>query len=300
VPDPEQRVAHLRGLEAFLASRVLEQDHVLPKVAGVFSRGELGFAESHRPKGSIFLTGPTGTGKSETFISAVNYVCGSDRLIPFDMSEYQDADAVKKFIGENRDDPGLLGAALRRHNRGAFFFDEIDKAHPPLLGLFLQILWDGRVTVATGETFTFENFYLGFASNLGGAESMRMDRSSFASVEQAVLRRVRQSLRPEFLARLDEIVVFRKLSAEAQRRICSLAVADHTASLRQRGFDVEISRDALEFLVREGFDPQLGARPLKKAVRHHIENALVHSLFARGARSGRLTFDPGRRALHLE
>lgn len=296
--DP-QRIAHIRGLEPFLASRILEQEHVLPKVASVFSRGELLPPSSSRPKGSLFLTGPTGTGKSETFTSAVAYVFGPGHLLTFDMSEYQDTDAVKKFLGADREDAGLLGLALRAQGSGGLFFDEIDKAHPPLLGLFLQILWDGRITVATGETFTFENFYIGFGSNLGGAEASRMERSTFASVEQAVLRRVRATLRPEFLGRLDEILVFRKLSPEAQRRICELTVAVHTASLRERGFDVEVTNEALEFLVREGFDPLLGARPLRKAVKHHLENALVDSLYTTGARTGRVIFDEATRKLRL-
>lgn len=282
------RISHLSGLEAHLGSRIIGQEHVLPRVAAVFGSGECGMADPARPKGSLLFAGPTGSGKSETFRCAVEYSLGPGQVIPFDMSEYQDKSAVTRLLGAGRDDPGLLGQALLNHPSGALFFDEMDKAYPPLLDVFLQILWDGRVTVATGQTFTFRNYYVGLATNIGGAEAMRMEHSSVHRVEQAVMRRLRESLRPEFFGRLDEVLVFRKLTPDGQRRICVLEVERETKRLKNLGFDLEVTRDALEFLVREGFDPQLGARPLRKAVERQLKDAVRRDLFATGLGRGRV------------
>ena len=296
--DPA-RIAHLRGLEGHLHSRIIGQEHVLPRVAAVFGSGECGIADPARPKGSLLLAGPTGSGKSETFKCAVEYSLGADQIIPFDMSEYQDKSAVNRLLGTSRDDPGLLGQALLARPTGALFFDEMDKAYPALLDVFLQILWDGRVTVATGQTFTFGNYYVGLATNIGGAEAMRMEHSSATRVEQAVIRRLRESLRPEFFGRLDEVLVFRKLTPDGQRRICALEVAREANRLKHLGFDLEVSREALEFLVREGFDPQLGARPLRKTVERQLKDAVRRDLFATGLGRGRLIVDSPASRLRL-
>lgn len=282
------RISHLSGLEAHLGSRIIGQEHVLPRVAAVFGSGECGIADPARPKGSLLFAGPTGSGKSETFKCAVEYSLGLGQVIPFDMSEYQDKSAVNRLLGADRDDPGLLGQALLDRPSGALFFDEMDKAYPALLDVFLQILWDGRVTVATGQTFTFGNYYVGLATNIGGAEAMRMEHSSAHRVEQAVIRRLRECLRPEFFGRLDEVLVFRKLTSDGQRHICALEVEREAVRLKNLGFDLEVTREALEFLVREGFDPQLGARPLRKTVERQLKDAVRRDLFATGLGCGRV------------
>ncbi len=290
--DPA-RIAHLRGLEAHLRSCIVGQEHVLPRVAAVFGRGECGMADPARPRGSLLFAGPTGSGKSETFKCAVEYALGSEKILTFDMSEYQDMSAVHRLLGQDRADPGLLGRALLAHSSGALFFDEMDKACPSLLDVFLQILWDGRVTVATGQTFYFGNYYVGFATNIGGAEAMRMEHSSAARVEQAVLRRLREGLRPEFFGRLGEVLVFQKLSSDAQRQICSLEVHRETSRLRNLGYDLEVSREAMEFLMREGFHPQLGARPLRKMVERQLQDAVVRKLYASGSGCGLVVQEAG-------
>lgn len=291
MPDSSDRVAHLRGLEPHLRARIIGQDHVLPRIAAVFARGELGVTDPSRPRGSLFLVGPTGTGKSETFACAADYVFGPGHLTVFDMSEYQDRAAVNRLIGADANDPGLLGRALTRLPRGGILFDEMEKAFPLILDLFLQILWDGRVTVATGETFSFAHHYVAFASNIGGSEAMRMSHSRFVSVEQAVIRRVTQALRPEFVGRIDEMLVFARLSPDAQRKICRLEVERETERLRRGGFDLQVSREAMEFLIREGFHPTLGARPLRKTVERQLQNAVVNGLFETGWGCGALVPD---------
>ncbi|MDB6094028.1 MAG: ATPase [Verrucomicrobia bacterium] len=292
-----ERIAHLRGMEPHLRGRILAQDHVMGKLAAAFARGELGVAAADRPRASFLLAGPTGTGKTETFRHAVAYACGPGRLVTFDMSEFQDVAGAAKLIGASPEDPGQLGRALGAAPSGGILFDEIEKAHPLVMDLFLQILWQGRVTLATGAVLDLTPCYLGFTSNIGGGDAMRMAHSRFSSVEQAVLRRVTQTLRPELVARLSEILVFAPLGAEAQREICALILKAETARLQGLGYDLSVSREALEFLVREGFHPQLGARPMRRAVEHHLQDAVVRALFASGTAQGTLSPRDGR--LHL-
>lgn len=269
----------------------------MPTIAGAFGRVALALASTERPGSSLLLVGPTGTGKSEIFISACEYVFGPGRLATIDMSEYQAKTAVDKLIGENRADPGLLGRTLRASPSGGLLFDEVEKAYPLVMDLFLQMLWRGCITVATGETFSLGGYVIGFTSNIGAAEAMRMAHSRFSSVEQATLRRVEETLRPEFVGRLEEKLVFARLGPEVQREICALEVRRETARLKGIGYDLEVSEEAMEFLIREGFHPHLGARPLRKAVERHLQSAVMRSLFAAGAANGKLVVDPAARNL---
>ncbi len=294
--DPA-RIAHLRGLEAHLRARIRGQDHILPRIAAAFCRSALNLTAPDRPCASLLLVGPTGTGKSEVFACATDYVFGPGHLVTFDMSEYQDRSAVNKLLGEDRSDPGLLGRALQNRPSGGLLFDEIEKAHSLVMDLFLQILWRGCITVATGETFTFGNHVVGFASNIGAADAMRMAHSRFASVEQATLRRVEQTLRPELVGRLDEKLVFARLGPGVQEEICALEVQRETERLRGLGYDLVVSREAMEFLMREGFHPHLGARPLRKTVERQLQDAVTGSLFSSGSASGRVLVDAAKRCL---
>jgi ATP-dependent Clp protease ATP-binding subunit ClpA len=290
----------LRGLEAYLRARLRGQEHLLPLAAAAFQRGELGLAAPNRPRGSLLLVGPTGTGKTELVLLASDYLFGPDQVCRFDLSEYARDDAVARFLGAGIGDDGAFGRALRNRSRGILLFDEIEKAHPRLWDIFLQLLDPGHVTLATGETVSLAGFYLAFSSNLGGAEAMRMAHSRFASIEQTVLRILGQTLRPEFVGRIEEKWVFAPLAPDVQREICALRVTEETARLLKLGHDLEVSREALEFLVCEGFHPQLGARPLRQAVERHLRDAVVRSLFAHGCSSGRVVPELAARRLSIE
>jgi len=281
-----ERLAHLQGLEPYLRSRIRGQDHVIAPVASAFVRGGLNLTNPQFPRCSLLLVGPTGTGKSELFKIATEYLLGSDRLVTFDLSEYHDKSAVNKLLGVDRTDRGLLGQRLRDVPPSGVLFDEVEKAHPDVADLFLQILWEGRVTLATGEIVRFDSHYLGFTTNVGGAEAMRMDSSRFASVEQVTLRLLGRHFRPEFLARCDEKCVFQRLTPDVQREICELEVARETARLRGQGYDVAVSMEAMEILLRDGFHPQLGARPLRKTIERSLQNAVIASIFASGTACG--------------
>jgi ATP-dependent Clp protease ATP-binding subunit ClpB len=282
-----------------LQANIRGQDHVLPRIAAGFCRGALQLASPDRPRGSFLFVGPTGTGKSETFVCACDYVFGPGHLVTFDMSEYQDKSALNKLLGEDRSDPGLLGRALAALPEGGVLFDEMEKAHLLVLDVMLQILWYGRVTVATGQTFRFGNYFVGFTSNLGSADATRMEHSKLASIEQAVLRAVERSLRPELVGRIDEKLVFTRLAPDVQREICALEVKREAARLRNLGYDIAVSHEAIEFLVREGFHPQLGARPLRKTVERELQDVIVNALFESGTAVGEVVYNTSNRCLML-
>jgi ATP-dependent Clp protease ATP-binding subunit ClpB len=271
----------------------------LPHFVAAVHCAELGLASPDRPRGTFLLVGPTGTGKTELALSFSDYLFGPGHVHRFDLSEYQSQSGVEKLIGTSPSDRGLLGRVLASHPCGTLLFDELEKAHSLVLDLFLQLLDPGRITLATGETLSSCAWYIVFTSNLGSAEAMRMERSSPATIEAAVLRRVSQSLRPEFGPRINEKLVFARLTPQVQREICELLIARETARLRGLGHDLTVSRAAMEFLVREGFHPQLGARPMRRTVERHLQEAVVRSLFAHGFAHGKVEPDGNQLQIRL-
>jgi len=259
----------------------------------------LGLARSDGPRGAFLAVGPTGTGKTELVLLAARYLFGADRVRRFDLSEFQRADAVERLLGGDASESGAIGRAASGDSPRVWLFDELEKAHPKVLDLFIQMLEPGHVTLANGETVSLRSDYVAFTSNLGATESMRMASSSPASVEQAVLRRVAESLRPELLARIPDKLVFARLAPDVQREIAELHLANEVARLKSVGFDLEVSREALEFLIREGFHPQLGARPLRQTIERQLQDAVVRGLFSSGSGAGQVTFDAKVNALRL-
>jgi ATP-dependent Clp protease ATP-binding subunit ClpA len=285
---PAERMARLNGLRPHLAASIKGQEQVLDRVCSVLTRGELGLAHPRRPKGSFLFVGPTGTGKTETTNVFTDYLFDGTKPLRFDMSEYQLQRSVDKLIGENTGDTGLLGRALRGVTHGTLLFDEVEKAHPLVLDLFLQILEDARITLATGEMLDLRGFYVVCTSNIGSSESMRMESAPFASVERTVLMRVREQLRPELIGRVNEIVVFARLDYVTQRAICEGMIATEAARLAKLGHVVEAGSDVVEFLVRAGYHRTLGARPMRGTVERDIQDAVVFNLLAGKSGNGRL------------
>lgn len=289
----------LRGLEGHLRAHLRGQDQVLARVAAIFVRGELGLVRHPQPRGVLLAVGPTGTGKTESMLLCARYLFGEDRVRRFDLSEYQRADAVEQLLGRDPSDGGAIGQAATGDAPRLWLFDELEKAHPKVFDLFIQMLEPGHITLADGRTISLQDDYLAFTSNLGSAEAMRMTRSNPASVEQAVLRRVGESLRPELLARIPDKLVFARLAPAVQREIAELHLAAEVARLRSLGHDLTVSREALEFLLREGFHPQLGARPLRQTIEHGLQDAVVRALFTRGSSAGRVVLAPADRRLEV-
>lgn len=220
-------------------------------------------------------------------------------MVTIDLAEYQDEGAVTKLLGQNRSDTGLLAKSLFSMKSGGLLFDEIEKTHPRVLDLFLQMLWRGCFTDGTGEVHRLNAYVIGFTSNLGASETIRMATSSGVSAAKAILRRVAENLRPEFLGRLDEQLVFERLGPEVQREICELEVTRELNRLWKLGYSIKATSEAVEFLVREGFDRELGARPLRKTVERHIQNAVAVELLQTGVSVGDLILDPALQRLEI-
>ncbi len=253
---------------------------MLPRVASVLQRGELGLAPLSRPRGSFLFLGPTGVGKTELTIAFTRYLAGADKLFRFDMSEFQTQDSLGLLLGGKLGEIGLLGLAVAKSATGTLLFDEIEKAHPRVLDVFLQVLDAARVTMANGEALDLSGFYIVFTSNIGSAEILNLQHSSFTTMERHVLAKAQRSLRPEFYARITEKIVFNRLSYDVQIDIARLHIGRELASLREKGFDLLAGEQIVSFLIQRGFHPRLGARPLRDAVEKYLRGAVADAMLA--------------------
>jgi ATP-dependent Clp protease ATP-binding subunit ClpA len=268
----------LRNLERHLQSNIKGQDHIIPRTCSVLQRGELGLAHPDRPKGSFLYVGPTGVGKTELTICFTEYLFGKGFLNRFDMSEFQNQSSVGLLLGATFSEIGMLGRAVAKHGRGTLLFDEIEKAHPLVLDLYLQILDAGRITLANGETVSLKGFYVVFTSNIGASEAMRMENSAFSTIERTVLRRVDQALRPELVARINDKLVFNRLTYSVQREICELMIGRETKRLEQLGHLLPVTPQMVEQLVRDGYHRTLGARPMRNTVDRFLQGMVADVL----------------------
>jgi len=238
-------------------------------------------AHPNRPKGSFLFVGPTGVGKTEVTISFTEYLFGEGFLHRFDMSEFQNQSSVGLLLGSSVSETGMLGRALAQHDRGTLLFDEMEKAHPLVLDLFLQILDAGRITLANGDVKNMNGYYIVFTSNIGSADSMRMENSTFATIERTVLRRVDQTLRPELVARISEKLVFNRLTYAIQRQICEQMVEREVHRLKALGFEIKVDAATIEKLVREGYHRTLGTRIMRNTVDRVLQECIVTPVLGR-------------------
>jgi ATP-dependent Clp protease ATP-binding subunit ClpA len=289
--SPQLQAEKLHGLRSHLDANIRGQPHVMERATSVLTRGELGLAHPGRPKGSFLFVGPTGVGKTELTNVFTAYLFDGRKPIRFDMSEYQNQSSVEKLIGQEADETGLLGRALNGATEGTLLFDEIEKAHPLVLDLFLQVLDDASITFATGERKNLSRFYTVFTSNIGSSEVMRMTSAPMATVERTVLSRVGQQLRPELVGRITEKLVFARLGFDTQREICELMIDRERARLNDLGFALEVNGEVVEFLIRRGFHKTLGARPMRSTVERHLQDAIAEGLLSRCSGSGRVEVD---------
>lgn len=293
----EEKIGLIAGLEGHLLRNIRGQDRVIPRVCSVLRRGELGLAHPARPKGSFLLVGPTGVGKTEVTLCFSEKLFGPGHVHRFDMSEFQNQSSVGLLLGQSASEIGMLGRALAKGNRGTLLFDEMEKAHPLVLDLFLQILDAGRITLSNGETKDLSCYYVVFTSNIGSSEAMRMENSAFATIERTVLKRVDQTLRPELVARINEKIVFSRLTFEVQREICELMVSREVERLDQLGYTISVKPEAMEFLIREGFDRTLGARPMRNVVERYLQDAVGSNLMDGGNGQGNVSTHSSRHHL---
>ena len=287
----------LHELDSLLPREIRGQSQVLPRIISTVKRGELNLTKPGRPRGSFLLLGPTGVGKTETVVVLTNQIFGAEKLFRFDMSEFQTQESLGLLLGAKLGETGYLGAMRERAAEGSLLFDEAEKAHPRVLDILLQLLDAARITVATGQTLDFSGFYVWLTSNIGSAELMSLQHSNDATLERHVLSRAQQALRPEIFARINEKLVFNRLSYEHQLEIAEKFLSREVEFLAARGHKLELDKTVLPFLVRKGFHPKLGARPMRDAVEKLVGDAVAECLLAGQSAGGALTVDVTRDCL---
>lgn len=289
-PSPE-KLEMLRKLPEVLAAEIKGQDHALPRIVSALQRGELGLTKPGRPRSSFLLLGPTGVGKTESVVVATNHVFGSEKLFRFDMSEFQNQESVGLLLGARLGESGYLGTVRTKAAEGSLLFDEVEKAHPRVLDLLLQLLDAARITVATGETTDFSGFHIWLTTNIGAAEILGLQHSGDSTLERHVLSKAQQSLRPEIFARIAEKIVFRQLPFEVQIEIAAKFLQRELEFLKERGIELEAGPELLPFLVRKGFHPKLGARPLRDTIESFVGAQVSRLLLTHSADGTGLTIN---------
>lgn len=279
-PLSSDRLERLRQLQPHLSDRIRGQNHVIPRVVSALHRGELGLTTLNRPRGSFLFLGPTGVGKTKLSLAFTDYLVGKDKLFRFDMSEYQTQESLGVLLGGRVGEIGLLGMAVAKSATGTLLFDEIEKAHPRVLDVFLQVLDAARVTMASGETLDLSGFYIVFTSNIAAAEIINLQHSSFATMERHVLAKAQGTLRPELYARITEKLVFNRLNYDVQMEIARLHIARELSFLRDKGFHLTAGHAVVSFLMQRGFHPRLGARPLRDTIEKHLRGAVADATLA--------------------
>jgi len=269
----EGEVAKLVRMEDVLHSRVVGQDEAVLVVANAIRRSRAGLSDPHRPIGSFLFLGPTGVGKTELARSLADFLFDDERaMVRIDMSEYQEKHNVSRLVGAppgyvGYEEGGQLTEAVRRRPYSVVLLDEIEKAHPDVFNVLLQVLDDGRLTDGQGRTVDFSNTVLIMTSNLGGGADQR-----------TVMNLVRNHFKPEFLNRIDEIVVFHPLTEEHIREIVMFQVEHMRERLAERNLGLELTDAALDHLAKVGYDPDYGARPLKRVIQKEIADAIALGL----------------------
>ncbi len=290
----EQRFERLRDLDTRLTTEICGQGQALARIVAALRRGELGLSKPGRPRGSYLLLGPTGVGKTETVVVGTDHVFGAGRLFRFDMSEFQTQASVGLVLGAQLGEAGYFGSVRERAPEGSLLFDEIEKAHPRVLDLLLQLLDAARITVATGQTLDFSGFHIWLTSNVGSGDPLALQHSSEATLERHVLTRAQEAFGPEIFARIAEKIVFHRLGYDFQVEIAGKFLARELEFLQSQGHRLEVSGEVLGFLVRKGFHPKLGARPMRDAVEKLVGDAVAKRLLAGASASGTLGVDEGQ------
>jgi ATP-dependent Clp protease ATP-binding subunit ClpB len=271
-------------MEARLHERVVGQDEAVRLVSDAIRRSRSGLADPNRPYGSFLFLGPTGVGKTELCKALAAFLFDSEEhLIRIDMSEYMEKHSVARLIGAppgyvGYDEGGQLTEQVRRKPYAVILFDEVEKAHPDVFNALLQVLDEGRMTDGQGRTVDFKNTVIVMTSNLGSHMIQQMAGSDYGVVKVAVMAEVKTHFRPEFVNRIDEVVVFHALGEEHIRSIARIQLGTLKARLARMEYGLEVSEAAIAELAKAGFDPVYGARPLKRAIQSELENPLAQAI----------------------
>ncbi|MDE7092026.1 MAG: AAA family ATPase, partial [Muribaculaceae bacterium] len=278
----------LLHLEEELHNRVVGQDEAIQAIADAVRRSRAGLNDPRRPIGSFIFLGTTGVGKTELAKALAEYLFDDENMMTrIDMSEYQEKHAVSRLVGAppgyvGYDEGGQLTEAVRRKPYSVVLFDEIEKAHPDVFNILLQVLDDGRLTDNKGRMVNFKNTIIIMTSNMGSSVirdnfAKMTDENKFETIEKTkeeVLEMLKQTIRPEFLNRIDEIIMFTPLNKNEINEIVGLQLNSVKKMLATNGIQLEITPKALEYLAEEGYDPEFGARPVKRVIHRQVLNRL--------------------------
>ena len=297
----EEERAKLEKMEEELQKRVIGQDEAIKRVADVIRRSRAGISDPNRPIGSFIFLGPSGVGKTELTKALAQFMFNDDRaLIRVDMSEYMERHSVSKLIGSppgyvGYDEAGQLTEAVRHRPYAVVLFDEIEKAHPEVFNMLLQVIDEGRLTDGKGRAVNFKNAIIILTSNIGSqfVEKMesigfsnKSDKQDYSAMKDKVLEALKDNFRPEFLNRLDEIVVFDVLPEKAILEIVGLRVQVVKERLEGKDIGFKISNEALSHLAKEGYNPHYGARPLNRLIQNKILNPVASFIISNGVKKG--------------
>ena len=280
----EGEMAKLVHLEALLHKRVIGQDQAVTAVSNAIRRSRAGLSDPNRPIGSFLFLGPTGVGKTELARAVAEFLFDDERaMVRIDMGEYMEKHSVSRLVGAppgyvGYDEGGQLTEAVRRRGYTVVLLDEIEKAHPDVFNILLQVLDDGRLTDGQGRTVDFKNTVIAMTSNIGSQLIQKMTGADYLDIKEAVWDELKTHFRPEFLNRIDETVVFHSLDAKHIAKIADIQLKVLSDRLTRMDLGMNVSAAALEELAKVGFDPVFGARPLKRAIQQRIENPLSKML----------------------
>jgi len=290
----QEESERLLNMESILHSRLVGQEEAVTAVARAIRRARAGLKDPKRPIGSFIFLGPTGVGKTELARALAESMFGDeDAMIRIDMSEFMERHSTARLVGAppgyvGYDEGGQLTEKVRRKPYSVVLLDEVEKAHPDVFNVLLQVLDDGRLTDGKGRTVDFRNTVIIMTSNVGaemirkgGSLGFKPDReSSYTDMKTKVMEELRKTFRPEFLNRVDEMIVFHPLDEQQIAKIVDLMIAELQKRLREQEIEFNLTTEAKNFLAKAGFDPQYGARPLKRAIQRHIEDKLSEALLA--------------------
>ena len=312
----EKEAERLISMEAILHERLIGQEEAVNAVSEAIRRARSGLSNPRRPIGSFIFLGPTGVGKTELSKALAEFLFDDEaNMVRLDMSEYMEKHTVSRLVGAppgyvGYEEGGQLTEAVRRRPYRVVLFDEIEKAHPDVFNILLQILEDGRLTDGQGRTVDFRNTVIIMTSNLGTGNLNRQGFGFNAAataaenqreeLEKSVTDALRRAFRPEFINRIDETIIFHPLTREEIIEVVRLMVKDVASRLEEVGITFDLTPDAATWLAEEGWDPTYGARPLRRAIQRHLENPLSRGILAGEYEEGdRLVVDAGERGLHI-
>lgn len=299
----EEESERLKKLESILHERVVGQEEAVTAVARAIRRGRVGLKDPKRPIGSFLFLGPTGVGKTELCKALAEAMFGTETtLIRVDMSEYMEKHSVSKMIGSppgyvGYDEGGQLSEKVRRNPYSVILFDEIEKAHPDVFNILLQVLDDGHITDAQGRKIDFKNTILIMTSNAGAENIISPKRLGFTSIDDEkenyrfmkdrVMEEVKKIFKPEFLNRIDEVMVFHPLNKENMKEIVSIMLKTiNKRTTQQMGIKIHVTEEGQEYLIEKGYDPKYGARPLRRTIQNMIEDKLAEKILDGAVKEG--------------